>query len=296
MGEGRLQAARDRVESTKAGVERLAQRSKPVHLTLSLVTRPNYVNDTLLSSYFAMRLFILLFPLAYMVVAGIGLYSSSASTGSDDVTESVGLQGALAQSVADASRNAGRSHVVVFIGGLALSIWAARAAMHALRIMHASVWRMPFPKKPLAEFGAVAFAAGLVIAAWLGALTSRLRDEGAPIVLTSIAFAGIVGAAWWGISWRLPHTASSRIELLPGAILVGLGAPALNLATQLYFAPKLARSTTTYGVLGTSLVFLTYLLVVGWTIVLGAELNAGVYEWRNRDQPPPDEASTASAG
>jgi membrane protein len=289
VGGSRGQALRERVEQTKERVDKLAQRSTPVHLTLSLITRPNYVNDTLLASYFAMRLFILLFPLAYMVVAGIGLYSSSASTNSDDVVTNVGLQGALAQSVAEASRDANRSHVVIFLGGLVLTVWAARAAMYALRIVHASVWRMPFPKKPLAELGAVGFAAVLVVVAWLGILTSRLRHEGAPIVLTSLVLAAIVGAGWWAISWGLPHTADRRIELLPGAILVGFGAPALNLATQLYFAPKLARSSDTYGVLGSSLVFLTYLIVVGWTIVLGAELNAGLHDWRNREQGSPAE-------
>jgi uncharacterized BrkB/YihY/UPF0761 family membrane protein len=295
MGRSRAQELRDRVDRTRARVDELAQRSKPVHLALSLVTRPNYVNDTLLSSYFAMRLFILLFPLAYMVVAGIGIYSSSVSTESDEVVTDVGLQGALARSVAEASRDAGRSHVIIFLGGLILSIWAARAAMHALRILHASVWRMPFPKKPLAEFAALAFAAGIVIAAWLGVVTSRLRNEGAPIILTSLVLAAIVGAAWWAISWRLPHSAERRIDLLPGAVLVGLGAPALNIATQVYFAPKLARSSDTYGVLGGSLVFLTYLLVVGWTIVLGAELNAGLHDWRRREQPAPD-PSPAPAG
>ena len=34
-------------------------------LGVTVVTRPDYVNDTLLSSYFAMRLFVLLFPLVF---------------------------------------------------------------------------------------------------------------------------------------------------------------------------------------------------------------------------------------
>src|SRR5207237_9822608 len=40
-------------------------------------------------------------------------------------------------------------------------------------------------------------------------------------------------------------------------------------AVQGYFAPSLPRAETTYGVLGTSLVLLAYLIVTGWTRVLG---------------------------
>lgn len=281
------QRARQRAEGIRSDIDRLAQRSKPTNLALSLITRPNYVNDTLLASYFAMRLFILLFPLAYLVVAGIGLYTSGTSSDADSVTRDAGLPGALATSIAEASRNTGRGHLVIIAAGLALSVWAARGALHSLRMVHASAWRMPFPKKPIAEFGAVGFAAGLAVAAWLGVITSRLRDQGAPIGLTSLVYAAMVGTAWWLISWRLPHRASSRRDLIPGAVLVGVGAPSLNLATQLYFAPKLARSTTTYGVLGGSLVFITFLIVVAWTVVVGAELTAGIHEWRHRNDPPP---------
>jgi uncharacterized BrkB/YihY/UPF0761 family membrane protein len=190
------------------------------------------------------------------------------------------LTGALASSVADAARGSSRGHGVVLIVGLALALLAARGAVRAVRLAHASVWRMPVPKPPIADLGGPLCAGLVLLLAWCGVMVTRLRAEGAPIGLTSIAFAGIVGASWLEASWRLPNQAERRRDLLPGAVLVGLGAPMLNFATQLYFAPRLDRATTTYGVLGSSLVFLTYLLVVAWTIVAGAEVNAGVVEWR----------------
>ena len=146
------------------------------------------------------------------------------------------------------------------------------------------MWRLPVPKTPLAEAGGLAFAVGVVVTLWLGLTTTRLRHRGVPIPLTSGAMGFVVGLLWlWG-SGHLPNKARNRRDLLPGAVLIGVAAPALNLAVQLYFAPKLARTTATYGVLGASLVILTYLLVVAWMIILSAELNAGVLEWRLRDE------------
>jgi len=63
---------------------------------------------------------------------------------------------------------------------------------------------------------------------------------------------------------------------------VAVAAPAIHAAVQLYFAPKLARATTTYGVLGASLVLLTYLIVIGWMLVLACELSAALLGWRER--------------
>jgi uncharacterized BrkB/YihY/UPF0761 family membrane protein len=277
---------RGRVEGLQAWVERTRRRWRLFDLGVTVVTRPDYVNDTLLSSYFAMRLFVLLFPLAYTAVAGIGLYADSSSATPDDTASNVGLTGTLAESIADAARGSQRSHILILLAGLVLSVWAGRGALRALRILHAAVWRVPAPKTALTDLGGIAFAAAVVVVAWLGTLTSRLRGDGVPIVLTSGALGLAVASLWLLVSWRLPHGAHRRWDLLPGAVLLGVGAPAINIAVQVYFAPRLSRATATYGVLGGSLVLLTYLLVVAWTIVLGTELDAAVLEWRTRERGP----------
>jgi uncharacterized BrkB/YihY/UPF0761 family membrane protein len=270
------------LERGQATVERTRQRWRVVDLAVSLVTRPNYATDTLLASYFAMRLFILLFPLAYVVVAGIGLYAANSAERSDDVTSDLGLTGALADSVAEAARGSQQGHVFILAGGLVLTIWAARGGLRALRTMSALVWRVPLRKTPLAEWGGVVFALTVVLTAWLGGLTNRWRQDGVSVVATSIGLGLVAGGLWLVIAWRLPHRAHRPVDHVPGAVLVAVAAPAVNIAVQVYFAPKLKRTTTTYGVLGSSLVLLTYLIVIGWTLVLAHELSAGVLEWRER--------------
>jgi uncharacterized BrkB/YihY/UPF0761 family membrane protein len=263
-------------------VDRARERWRLVDLAVTVVTRPNYANDTLLASYFAIRLFVLLFPLAYTVVAGIGLYAGNSAKRAGDTTKDVGLTGALADSVADAAQGSQRGHVVVLVVGLVLTIWAARGGLRALRMTSAIVWRVPVPKTPLAEWGGLAFAVVVVLIAWLSIVTNRLRDNGLSIVATSIGFGLVAGGLWLLISWRLPNGAERPIDNLPGALLVAVAAPAVNVAVQVYFAPKLSRATTTYGVLGSSLVILTYLIVLGWTMVFACELSAAMFEWRQR--------------
>jgi uncharacterized BrkB/YihY/UPF0761 family membrane protein len=271
-------------ERAKRAVDDVRTRSSLADLGLTILGRPNYAQDTLLTSYIAMRIFVMLFPLAYMAVAGIGLYSDQVTADSGDAVKDAGLTGTLASSVAQAAQGSSKGHLVVFLFGLVLSVWTGRSTVRALRVAHASVWRVAVPRRPITELGGPAAAGVLLIVAWLGVLLTRLRGAGAPIGLTSLALAIIVGAIWLEASWRLPNDAKARRDLLPGAAVVGIGAPLLNLATHLYFAPKLERSTETYGTLGASLVFLTFLLVVAWTIVVGAEVNAGVTEWRRRHQ------------
>jgi uncharacterized BrkB/YihY/UPF0761 family membrane protein len=149
-------------------------------------------------------------------------------------------------------------------------------------MISAVVWRVPVPKTPLAEWGGVAFVVVVLLVAWLGILENRLRDHGWSVLAGVIVFGVVSGALWWLVAQRLPSRGQRPLDHLPGAALIALAAPAVHAAVNIYFAPKLAHATTTYGVLGASLVLLTYLIVVGWTLVLACELSAGLFEWRGR--------------
>jgi uncharacterized BrkB/YihY/UPF0761 family membrane protein len=271
-------------ERGQATLERSRERWRMVDLGASLVMRPNYANDTLLASYFAMRIFVLLFPLAYTVVAGIGIYASNSSDEARGATKNIGLTGALADSVSQAAEGSQRAHVAVLVAGVLLTIWAARSSLRALRTLSAVVWRVPVPKTPLAEWGGVAFVLVVVLVAWLGIVVNRLRDHGWSILGGAVVFGLVMGALWLIVAQRLPNAGRRPVDHLPGALLIAVAAPAVHAAVNIYFAPKLARATTTYGVLGASLVLLTYLILIGWLLVLACELSAATLDWRERSR------------
>jgi uncharacterized BrkB/YihY/UPF0761 family membrane protein len=69
-------------------------------------------------------------------------------------------------------------------------------------------------------------------------------------------------------------------DLLPGAVLVGLGLAVLQGLTADLIAPKLEHDAALYGSLGVSLVVLGWLYVVGRLIVSAPLLNAALVQHR----------------
>ena len=268
-----------RVERGREAFEDLRSRSPLVDTSARIALRPRYTLDTIASGYIALRIFVLLFPLAYVIVAGIGLTASHDGATGDDVTSVTGLTGALADSVASAANGSQRGHWVIIIIGTGTALWAARSLLKALRISHAIAWRLPDAKYRPVEFAPVLVVGGIIVAAWLGSVATRVRHEnGAPTLVAFLTFGGVIGIIWFFASRALPHARCSWWFHVPGAVLVGLATVSLNLAVTVYFVPKLNHASQTYGALGVGLVLITYLLMVGWIIVLSAELNAGIFE------------------
>ena len=105
----------------------------------------------------------------------------------------------------------------------------------------------------------------------------------------TIAFQTGVGVL---VMWLLPHRAERWPELVPGALLVAVGAQLVNIAVIFYFAPKIARSAELYGALGTAAVLLVWLYVLARLITSGAFLNATLWERRQATTEYPPSTTT----
>jgi uncharacterized BrkB/YihY/UPF0761 family membrane protein len=287
----RLRRLRDWAQGTAEDLYSRADASRRrvpvIDLGFTLAGRFRFLQVSLISGYLAMRFFILLFPLAYVVIAGFGL-----TTSRDDVVdagEDLGLSGAVADSIADAAAASDRGHWIALIVGLMATAWAGRGTLRALRIAHAEAWRLNVPKTSYASPGGLGVAACLLASIMFGSWITSLREDGYSLVLLFIFQGLVVGAVWLAVAVLMPRPEGTRwTDVVPGAALVGLAAPALNLAVAVYFGPRVARTQATYGAIGVGVVILAYLLVISWLIVLSAELNSGVHAWRSaRRQPAP---------
>jgi membrane protein len=287
----------DGVDQAQTWAESTRQQLPVVDLGLTLIGRVRFVQLSLVAGYLAMRFFVLLFPLAYVVIAGFGLATSRQDV--LDASEEVGVSGAVANSIADATATSERGHWIALIIGLMATAWAGRGTLRALRIAHAEAWRLPVPKTSYASAGGLPLAALLLATVVYGSWITHLRTEGHHPLLAFALHAIVIGAVWLVVASRMPHAEGAGwVDLAPGAALVGLAAPALNLAVSLYFAPRVARTQATYGALGVGVVLLTYLLVISWLITLSAELNSGILAWRREraggQTRPADEESQVS--
>jgi membrane protein len=117
--------------------------------------------------------------------------------------------------------------------------------------------------------------------AWLAALTAALFVDvhsasllrhGWPqgTARALVTYLGATALCWWG-QWILLERRVTWRQLLPGAVLTGLGLAALRALCSLLLAPLLAANAVTYGPIGSVLMVQTWLIGVG-TVVFGSAL------------------------
>jgi membrane protein len=159
--------------------------------------------------------------------------------------------------------------------------WFSLGFVRALQLAYSLAWGLPRPKlrKPL--YAVLIFNGLFLTLAVAGAALAWLRGElglfGIVGVLMTIAFQTAVALL---VMWLLPHRATRWQELLPGAVLIAVGAQLVSVAVVFYFAPRIGRSTELYGALGTAAVLLVWLYVLARLITSGAFLNATLWERR----------------
>ena len=153
--------------------------------------------------------------------------------------------------------------------------------------MHAAVWGIPAPQAQkqwvtsLAFSGtAVAFVVSMSVADLVQAMGGGLG------VLAFLASTTIPFALWLAVTSRLPHPGVGWAELVPCALLVGIGVQAFQLFATVFLAPKLANATQLYGLLGIVATALFWFYILSRLMIGGVTLNASVREQHLATAPP----------
>ena len=117
---------------------------------------------------------------------------------------------------------------------------------------------------------------------------AELQDVSLALWIASMALLVVVPGSLWlwastdvfpsapGTTWR---------DMLPGAVLVGVGVQMLHVVTVVWIARSLESKSETYGALGAALTILLWAYLLGRLITAAASLNTVV--WRQRSQPDP---------
>jgi uncharacterized BrkB/YihY/UPF0761 family membrane protein len=95
-------------------------------------------------------------------------------------------------------------------------------------------------------------------------------------ILSLPLLVGIPAVLWLIVSMRgLPHADGvTWRDLLPGALVVGIGVEALHLFTVVWIVRLIENKSESYGVLGTALALLFWAYVLGRVLTLSAVVNA----------------------
>lgn len=256
-----------------------------------MLDRERRAAASLLAGGLAYRLFFWLVPLGLVLAATLGFWVAEGGGDLDDTAREFGITGVAASAAMSAIESEAHNRWYLLVSGAGLVAWFGIGVVRALHVTHNVAWGLAPQKlrRPLRAglgftglaLGALAFTAA---AGW-----ARERNEGAGLLLTLLLVAVYLGAIVWLMA-KLPHRAASWKELLPGAVLVAVGAQAMHLVVALYIAPKLARSSELYGALGGATTILLWLYLTARLWVAGTFLNAAFWERRHGNAA---EASTS---
>jgi len=288
----RMRERREQLEamlvSGQARLERARSRSLVVDTMVGVVRRERPVAVGILAASLAFRLFALLVPATYVLVAGLGFAAEAAA---DDVRPTAGdrLGDLLVSSVAAATRTSERGRWVAVILGGAATLLAASAVLEVLRWVHLLAWRLPPSRSRASAWLVLGLVAGLVVEFAVSAAAERARTDakGLASELTVILLSAgvqlvVVAGLWQALLLAMPRPPGVPwTALVPGALLFAAGFLAFTLTVSLYFAPRAARASTVYGSLGVALTLLVSLFLFARLAVAAAELNATLWERRH---------------
>jgi len=267
-----------RQAASRAEEER--RRHASVDALFVAVDRDGEVGGGIMAGALAYRLFIWLLPAALVAVVGLGIVSDASSETPEHAADGVGLGGLVSSSVANAAEGSNRWYALLI--GIPLLLWATRSLLRALIVVHRLVWmdvRSMAPKPtPAATLRLLAVLVAYLVAS---AVVTAIQADSLPAGILASAVDGVVFAAFWLVLiLPLPHRGAGWRDLVPGALLFGLGIQALGVVVSYVVAPQASSKQGTYGSLGIAAALLLGLYLVSRLVVATAVLNVTLWERR----------------
>jgi uncharacterized BrkB/YihY/UPF0761 family membrane protein len=246
-----------------------------------------HVGGGILAGAVAFRLFLFMVPFVYILFTAVGLASTAANQDPATLAKTLGITGVLASAVVNSQDISVLSQFLLVLGASVALLWTANGLVKTLYVVHWLIWGVPRLKP--SGFRAIGTTIGLaVVLTVLAVATNVLRTDIGRLVsvLVALIVMAVAFAAWWWVSWRLPHAPVRAQQLIPGAVLVALGIEVLHLITTYWIGHLVARKSNTYGAIGIALAVLLWVYVLGRIIVASAGVNAAL--WRRSGGDPPD--------
>jgi len=173
--------------------------------------------------------------------------------------------------------------------GLVSALWAATRVTRTARVAFDSVWRVPGAERAgvveqtlggLKAFGliGVALVVSVLTTGFVSGTTHQL-DIGALAVVGGYAIAVVIDAVVFVIAFRvLTSQEVSTHDVLPGALVAGVGFWVLQSLSSVIIARYLQTAQKTYGNFATVITLLWWFYLTGVLTLLGAQLNVVLRE------------------
>jgi uncharacterized BrkB/YihY/UPF0761 family membrane protein len=284
----RVDAVKARGEELRAQLEAQRPRHRTVDVAFVSIERDTAAAGSVLAAAVAFRIFLFMVPYVFVLVYGFGLASSASGADTQDLAQRAGIAGLLAATIQVADDQALYIRIVVFATALYALLSTSKAVLKVLAAVHALAWQLPLRRvrkitKPALLFIVIVTAALILVRAILW-----LRDQSFIAGFTAeVLFIAIPTWVWLEISRRFFVHAQGAgwRDLLPGAVLVGVGVQVLHFVTVYWITHLLESKSETYGAIGAALAILFWAYLLGRILAASAVLNAAA--WQQRHQAPP---------
>jgi uncharacterized BrkB/YihY/UPF0761 family membrane protein len=281
---------RQRQAALQARMDGLSQRAQEergrhgwVDAIFELADRDEQIAGGIIAGALAYRLFIWLLPAGLVFVGGLGVIADAMSESPKGVASNLGIAGIVSSSLQNASH--GHSAWYALLIGVPILLYATRSVLRVLIGTHRLAWGTIRDARPKPTYVDAAKLLGILIAFFVlagFAGWARAHSHAAGLAATIVVVAGFT-SLWLWTSIQLPHGDAGWVDLIPGALAVGIGVGILQAGAAYLLGPYALQKQGTYGALGLAAALLLSLWALGRVLIGGAELNATLWERKRRE-------------
>jgi membrane protein len=206
------------------------------------------------------------------------LLSSLASTRiDDDLSRHIGLNSQGAQIVEHQFRHAPAHATIAILTALLFSLAGSIAVVSSLQLLYERVFDQEHRGR---DFPRLIIWLGVFLGAAIAEVVigRPVGKAAGPVVQGLLDFVVVTVLFGWTMHFllagRVPWRSVVRPALVSGLLWVGL-----SVFSSFYFSPTVIDDTKTYGTFGVVFTFLTWFIMIGFVIMLGA---AGGAVWQQR--------------
>jgi membrane protein len=270
--------------------------SAPIDVAFRVIEADRQYAGGLIAGGMAFRIFVVLVPFAFFVVTAFGFVAEAVSSDSpQSLARDLGITGLMASAINASVGSSTWQRVVTMLAAAYALLWATWTLVRAMRTVYGLAWAQP-PSQHLARpwRPTLWVVAAMLVMFLVEATVGVVLDESgllAAIAVELLAVALII-AVWIVVSLLLPREPDAGWQaMVPGAVLVGVGAAVLQFLTIYFFSRYVESKTETYGSIGASLAILLWAYLLGRLVVTSAFLNAARWRRARLDSDAPAAAS-----
>ena len=195
----------------------------------------------------------------------------------DDLSRHIGLNSHAAQIVKRQFRHAPAHATIAILTALLVSLAGSIAVVGSLQLLYERVFDQPHRAR---DFPRLVIWVGVFLLAAIAEVVvgGPVRKAAGPVAQGLLGFVVVTVLFGWTMHFllagRVPWRSVIRPALVSGLLWVGLA-----VFSSFYFSTTVIDDSKTYGTIGVVFTFLTWFIMIGFVIVLGA---AGGAVWQQR--------------